>query len=212
MKSVYIPSSPARFSFRAEIPAAARPGICVAGRTFFEPISFLRSVKSAWETFDPCVTPATPSPAFLHCRAALQSPHHGGREAFVSAPIFDAEAAAAEVARALVSTQTIEGRAYVITPVTYPTGSHVTVRLDGMGDKWVVSDDGYGAHEAELMNALATFRRVAPQVAERAGVAFDQRALFVVEATRSELPGAVVVVANATAEAVRRTAATCRKH
>jgi hypothetical protein len=124
----------------------------------------------------------------------------------MNAAIFDAEAAAAEVARALVSTQTVQGRAYVTTPVTYPTGSHVVVRLDGMGDKWFVSDDGYGSLEAELMNAIATFRRIAPQVAERAGVAFDQRALFVVEATRSELPGAVVAVANATAEAVRRTA------
>jgi hypothetical protein len=43
-------------------------------------------------------------------------------------------------------------------------------------------------------------------VAERAGIAFDQEALFVVEATRAELPGAVVAVANASAEAVRRTA------
>jgi len=56
------------------------------------------------------------------------------------------------------------------------------------------------------MNAMGTFRRVAPGVAERAGIAFDQRALFVVEATRGELPGAVVAVANASAEAVRRTA------
>lgn len=124
----------------------------------------------------------------------------------MSAAIFDAEAAATEVARALVSTQTVEGRAFVATPVTYPTGSHVVVRLDGMGDRWFVSDDGYGSLEADLMNAGATFRRVAPHVAERAGVAFDQRALFVIEATRSELPGAVVAVANASAEAVRRTA------
>lgn len=119
---------------------------------------------------------------------------------------FDSEAAAAEVARALVSTQIVEGRAYVTTPVTFPNGSHVIVRLDGMKDKWFVSDDGCGSLEAELMNAMATFRRVASQVAERAGVAFDQRSLFVVEATRSELPGAVVAIANATAEAVRRTA------
>jgi hypothetical protein len=128
------------------------------------------------------------------------------KEVPMSAAIFDAEAAAAEVARALVSTQTVQGRAYITTPITYPTGSHVIVRLDGMGDRWFVSDDGCGSLEAELMNAMATFRRVAPQVAERAGVAFDRRALFVVEATRSELSGAVVSVANATAEAVRRTA------
>jgi hypothetical protein len=127
-------------------------------------------------------------------------------EVFVNAPLFDAEAAAAEVARALVSTQASEGAAFVSTPVTYPSGAHAVVRLDGMGDRWFVSDDGYGSLEAELMNASMTYRRVAPVVAERAGIAFDQRALFVVEATREELPGAVVTIANASADAVRRTA------
>lgn len=92
------------------------------------------------------------------------------------------------------------------TPVTYPGGAHAVVRLDGMGDRWFVSDDGYAALEADLMGASTTFRRIAPHVAERAGIAFDQRALFVVEATREELAGAVVAIANASAEAVRRTA------
>jgi hypothetical protein len=120
--------------------------------------------------------------------------------------IFNAKAAAEEVARALVNIRASERTAHVSTPVTYPTGSHVVVRLDGIGDRWFVSDDGYGSLEASLMNAMGTFRRVAPGVAERAGIAFDQRALFVVEATRGELPGAVVAIANASAEAVRRTA------
>jgi hypothetical protein len=127
-------------------------------------------------------------------------------ESILNATIFDAKAAAAEVASALVSTDATEGRALVTTPVTYPSGSHVVVRLDGMGDRWFVSDDGCGSLEAELMNALPTYRRVAPLVAERTGLAFDQRSLFVVEATRDELPGAVVAISNASAEAVRRTA------
>jgi hypothetical protein len=124
----------------------------------------------------------------------------------MSDPIFDAEVAATEVARSLVSTRTAQGTAFIVTPVTYRSGAHVIVRLDGIGDKWFVSDDGYGLLEAEMINAVATFRRYASQAAERAGVAFDQRALFVVEATRSELPGAVIAVANASSEAVRRTA------
>jgi hypothetical protein len=119
---------------------------------------------------------------------------------------FDAEAAAGEVARALVTTRASEGIAFVSTPVTYPSGAHAVVRLDGMADKWFVSDDGYGSLEADLMNAATTFRRLAPLVAERAGVAFDQKSLFVVEASREELAGAVVAVANASVEAVRRTA------
>jgi hypothetical protein len=127
-------------------------------------------------------------------------------ESVLNTPLYDAKSAAAEVANALVSTHATEGRAFVTTPVTYPSGSHAVVRLDGMGDRWFVSDDGCGSLEAELMNATMTYRRVAPLVAERAGLAFDQRSLFVVEATREELPGAVVAIANASAEAVRRTA------
>jgi hypothetical protein len=46
------------------------------------------------------------------------------------------------------------------------------MKLDGMADKWFVSDDGYGSLEAELMNAIATYRRVAPQVVECATARF----------------------------------------
>lgn len=119
---------------------------------------------------------------------------------------FTASEAAEEVARALVSTRSSEGTAFITTPVTYPSGAHSLVRIDGMNDRWFVSDDGYGAQEADMMGASATFKRVARVVAERAGIGFDQKFLFVVEATRDELAGAVVAVANASVEAVRRTA------
>jgi hypothetical protein len=119
---------------------------------------------------------------------------------------YTASEAAEEVARALVSTRSSEGTAFITTPVTYPSGAHSLVRIDGMNNRWFVSDDGYGAQEADLMGASTTFKRVARIVADRAGIGFDQKFLFVVEATRDELPGAVVTVANASAEAVRRTA------
>jgi hypothetical protein len=119
---------------------------------------------------------------------------------------FSATDAAAEIAKSLVSTESKDGTAFISTPVTYPSGAHTVVRVDGMNDRWFVSDDGYGAQEADMMGASSTFKRVAKAVAERTGIGFDQRFLFVVEATRDELPGAVVAVANASAEAVRRTA------
>jgi hypothetical protein len=119
---------------------------------------------------------------------------------------YTATEAAEEVARTLVSTRASEGTAFITTPVTYPSGAHSLVRIDGMNDRWFVSDDGYGAQEADMMGAGATFKRVARIVADRAGIGFDQKFLFVVEATRDELPGAVVAVANASVEAVRRTA------
>jgi hypothetical protein len=119
---------------------------------------------------------------------------------------YTAAEAAEEVARALVSTRSSEGTAFITTPVTYPSGAHSLVHIDGMNNRWFVSDDGYGAQEADLMGASTTFKRVARMVADRAGIGFDQKFLFVVEATRDELAGAVVAVANASAEAVRRTA------
>lgn len=124
----------------------------------------------------------------------------------MSVKMFNAEAAATEVAAALVSTHAANGASFVTTPVTYPSGAHAIVRLEGTGDLWFVSDDGNGSLEADLMNASLTYRRIAPLVAKRAGLGFDQQALFIVEATREELPGAVVAIANASAEAVRRTA------
>lgn len=124
----------------------------------------------------------------------------------MSARIFDAEAAASEVAAALVSTHAAKNASFVTTPVTYPSGAHAVVRLDGAADHWSVSDDGYGSLQADLMNASRSYRRIAPLVAKRAGLAFDQRTLFIVKATRQELPAAVVAIANASAEAGRRTA------
>jgi hypothetical protein len=124
----------------------------------------------------------------------------------MSLKLYTASEAAEEVARALVTTKCSEGTAFITTPVTYPSGAHSLVRIDGMNNRWFVSDDGYGSQEADMMGASTTFKRVARIVAERAGIGFDQKFLFVVEATRDELPGAVVAVANASAEAVRRTA------
>jgi hypothetical protein len=119
---------------------------------------------------------------------------------------FTPDDAAREIVKSLVSSETTDGKVFISTPVMYPSGAHAVVRVDGMNDRWFVSDDGYGAQEADMMGASSTFRRIAKTVADRSGVGFDQRFLFVVEATRAELPGAVAIVANASAEAVRRTA------
>jgi hypothetical protein len=51
--------------------------------------------------------------------------------------------------------------------------------MDGTGDRWFVSDDGYGYLEADMMGGSATFRRIAKPLADRAGVKFDERCFFV---------------------------------
>lgn len=88
----------------------------------------------------------------------------------------------------------------------YPSGSHIVVRMDGTGDKWFVSDDGYGHLEAEMMGGLSAFRRLARPLADRAGVQFDDRGFFVLEVERDELPGAVITISNVSKQAVERTA------
>jgi hypothetical protein len=110
------------------------------------------------------------------------------------------------VAHALVNTSVKGGSAFISSPLLYPSGSHVVVRMDGTGDRWFVSDDGYGHLEAEMMGGLTIFRRLARLLADRAGVQFDERSFFVLEVERDALPGAVITVSNVSKQAVERTA------
>jgi hypothetical protein len=109
------------------------------------------------------------------------------------------------VARALVTTSVKGGSAFISTPLLYPSGSHVVVRLDGAEDRWFVSDDGYGHLEAEMMGGLLTFRRLARPLAARVGVKFDERCFFVLEVERDALPGAVITISNISKQVVERT-------
>ena len=95
---------------------------------------------------------------------------------------------------------------YRSTLILYPSGSHVVVRMDGTGDRWFVSDDGYAHLEADMMGGLSTFRRLARTLADRAGVQFDDRCFFVLEVERDALPGAVITISNVSKQAVERTA------
>jgi hypothetical protein len=110
------------------------------------------------------------------------------------------------VARALVETNVKGGSAFISTPLLYPSGSHAVIRMDGTGDRWFVSDDGYGYLEADMMGGSATFRRIAKPLADRAGVKFDERCFFVLEVDRDALPGAVITISNVSKQAVERTA------
>lgn len=110
------------------------------------------------------------------------------------------------VAHALVDTSVNGGSAFISTPLLYPSGSHVVVRMDGAGDRWFVSDDGYGHLEAEMMGGLSTFRRLARPLADRAGVQFDQRSFYVLEVERDALLGAVITVSNVSKQVAERAA------
>jgi hypothetical protein len=111
-----------------------------------------------------------------------------------------------EVAREIVATEHRIGGSFIRTPLMYPSGSTVVVRIEQGEDRFFVSDVGFGYQEAELMGAGLMYAKPAGVIAEAAGVRFDNQAFFVLEASRDQLAGAVVTIANCSQEATIRAA------
>lgn len=106
----------------------------------------------------------------------------------------------------LMTYDVVAGGHYITTPLMYASGGAVVVRVEQAGDSFFVSDFGAGLNEAMLIGGDLTYKRVAREVAQGAGVEFDNFSFFVVRASRSQLAGAVSAVANASQEAVNTTA------
>jgi hypothetical protein len=96
------------------------------------------------------------------------------------------------------------GGSYIRTPVMYPSGSSVVVRIEQGSDRFFVSDVGLGQQEADLMGAGPMYSKHARAIAELAGVRFDNQAFFVLEASRDQPAGAVATIANCSQEAAMR--------
>lgn len=106
------------------------------------------------------------------------------------------------VLRELVSLDERPDGAYVGTPLLYPSGASVVVRVAGGPDRYLVSDFGSGFQEADMIGATTQFARHARGVAADAGVGFDEHAFFVIEIAKDQLAGAVVAIANCSLQAV----------
>ena len=109
-----------------------------------------------------------------------------------------------EVARQLVTTRHEATGSFVRLPVLYPSGASVVVRINADGDRYFVSDAGFGPQEADMMGAVHIYARHGRAVAESAGVKFDNQAFFVTEANEAQLPGAVITIASCSQEATIR--------
>jgi len=96
------------------------------------------------------------------------------------------------IAREIVATEHRVGGSYIRTPLMYPSGSTVVVRIEQGDNRFFVSDVGLGFQEAELMGAGLMYSKPANAIATDAGVKFDNQASFVLEASREQLDGAVV--------------------
>lgn len=106
------------------------------------------------------------------------------------------------VARELASTIHRGDASFIRTPLLYPSGSTVVIKIDGGPETYFVSDYGMGQDEAEQMGFSNIFSRLARSVAEQAGVGFDQHSFFVIEVPKDQLVGAVSTIANCSQEAV----------
>jgi hypothetical protein len=110
------------------------------------------------------------------------------------------------VARELVATDHREGYSLVSTPLRYPGGASVVIRIADAQPDFFVTDFGIGYEESEMMGGSAIFARHAPSIAETCGIGFDQHSFFIVKASKEQLPAAIVTVANCSQEAVVQTA------
>ena len=93
---------------------------------------------------------------------------------------------------------------FVSTGVSYPNGVGAVVRIDRDRRGFAVSDDGYACRIAETMNTLSSLNRIAPGVAARSGVSFEQGTFFVSEVERETLPVAVASIANSSCRSIER--------
>ena len=111
-----------------------------------------------------------------------------------------------EAVRQLVATTHYAGGSVVTMPVIYPSGSSVTLEVAMHGERCFVTDMGNAFDEAEMMGSGRYFRSEATRIAEVCQIKFDGRLMFVAEVPIDRVRGAMVIVANASADAARAAA------
>ncbi|MEQ8447366.1 MAG: hypothetical protein RIB57_15890 [Pelagibacterium sp.] len=105
---------------------------------------------------------------------------------------------ASSVSRELTTTIFDRGEAYIQTPMLYPDGTNVLVRLNMTnGNDYFVTDCGLGARTAHLSGADYWFRKYGEIHARMAGIHFDAQDFFTVNVAREKLAMAVATLANA---------------
>jgi hypothetical protein len=101
------------------------------------------------------------------------------------------------VLRQLVSFDHGDKRTLVSTPLLYPSGGTVAVRVSGDNEAgYTVTDMALGYDEAQSMGAANLYSRIIKQAAADAGVALEGHQLTVTGVALDQLVGAVMAVAN----------------
>lgn len=106
----------------------------------------------------------------------------------------------------LINVERLPGGTRISMPVLYPSGACVIVEVVKQNDRYLVSDRGGAAAEADMLGASWQFQREAKRVASEAGIRFDGRDMFVAEVNQSMLETALVIVADCSKEAASHAA------
>lgn len=93
----------------------------------------------------------------------------------------------------------------IVTPVLFPSGSHVSVRIVLESGHCLITDDGAAFAEADMMGAGEIFKRAARLVAEEAGIKFNSYEIFEAHASLETAPGIVAIVADAARRTIQIT-------
>lgn len=109
------------------------------------------------------------------------------------------------IAQGLVRVRERGASPLIQTPVLYPSGRMVGIRLLGGPDRYTITDDGGAMAEAEMIGAEDLCREEARKIAERYQLRFNRWELFEAEAPASLLSSFIAIVANASAETMLRT-------
>lgn len=113
-----------------------------------------------------------------------------------------------DIARSLAFAQDQGGQQQIVTPLLYPGGGCVVLRLEESPDGYFISDYGSARREADLMGGGRLFARIAREQAARHGVNFDSDLIFDIQVPREAVVTAAIAVANASKAAVDETAET----
>lgn len=115
-------------------------------------------------------------------------------------------AIAKEVAMAMSYARETSAEPIIVTPLMYPGGGRVPVRIGHSEEGFLVSDFGSARREADMLGGDAVFAKIARDVAQRHEVRFDCDMIFDLHVPRNALAVAAMVIANASRSAVFQTA------
>lgn len=110
-----------------------------------------------------------------------------------------------KIVRDLVRVKHSRDGAILVTPVLFPSGAHVTIRVRLDDSHCLITDDGAAYAEADMMGASVIFKRVGRHVAEETRICFNSFEFFEAKASIETAAGMIAIVADAAKRAVQLT-------